>query len=68
MKPRSPSLPLVFYRSPSTARTTLTLDQLQTLLLKTDARFKAIDGSAWSIESQRLCPNVYEVTARKVVP
>ena len=67
MKPRSPSLPIVFYRAPAAARTTMTLDQLQSLLLKTDARFRAIDGAYWSIESSRLCPNVYEVTARKVV-
>lgn len=67
MKPRSAQLPLVFYRAPATARTTMTLDQLQSLLLKTDGRFRAIDGAQWSIESARLCPNVYEVTARKVV-
>lgn len=67
MKPRAPSLPLAFFRTPSVARTTMTLDQLQTLLLKTDARFRATDGAMWSIESSRLCPNVYEITARRIV-
>lgn len=66
MKSRAPSLPLVFYRNPSEARTTMTLDQLQTLLLNTDARFRAADGAMWAIESQRLCPNVYEISARRI--
>lgn len=66
-KQRTPSLPLVFYRAPATARTTLTLDQLQSLLLATDGRFRATDGTVWNLENVRLCPNVYEITARRVV-
>lgn len=67
MKARTPTLPLDFYRRPAEARTTMTLDQLQILLLQTDARFRATDGGLWSIESARLCPNVYEVSARRII-
>lgn len=63
-RPRRIGLPLVFYVRPAVARVTLSLDDLRTLLLQTDGCYRARDGRTWDLESRRLCPGIYEVTAR----
>lgn len=67
MKKPTVKLPLAFYRTPATARTTMTLNDLQTLLLTIDGRFTAADRTVWELESRKMVPDVYEVTARRVI-
>jgi len=57
-------LPEAFYRTPESARTTMTREKLRELLLKTDARVMAC-GCMWTIVSKPIGAGVYEVTLRR---
>lgn len=53
-------LPIMFYRTPSSAEITMATKDLTALLLEKNGRILAC-GSLWDIESKTIGPGVYRV-------